>query len=298
MRRRFFLIYNPAAGRDRRLFLETVVRHMETAGATIVRCQGTSADAARAEASAAARSGQFDAVVAAGGDGTIRQAAIAVRETACPLGALMIGTGNVLAHELDLPRTPAEIAAMLMRGPAIELELGVANGEPFLLMVGAGFDGRVIGHLNQSLKQRFARAAFGPATFSALRAPLDRLHVDVDGTTHACAWIIVTNAARYGGSFQLTQRTSLRERGLVAILFHARTRAELVAQAVALSRGQLDQRAVRDPGWVTMQACTRARITAAHGVPVQIDGDSFGTTPLDIGVGGGQVHLIVPEVRK
>lgn len=293
MRRRFFLIYNPAAGRDRRLFLEAVVGHLEAGGAAITRCSGTTAEAARAEAVDATRSGKFDAIVAAGGDGTIRQAAIAVLGTNCPLGAVMIGTGNVLANELGLPRAPGRIADMLLNGPTIDLALAEANGEPFLLMAGAGFDGRVIGRLNQSLKQRFARAAFGPAAMSALRAPLDRLQVVLDGTMHSCAWAIVTSASRYGGNFRLTARTSVRERGLVAVLFHARTRAELVAQAVALSRGQLDTRAAHDPTWVSMHACTRARITAAQPVPVQIDGDAFGATPLVVTAGAGRVRLIV-----
>lgn len=293
MRRRFFLIYNPAAGRDRRLFLDTVVGHLEAAGAVITCCSGNSAELARRETADAARSGQFDAIVAAGGDGTVRQAAIAVLGTACPLGAVMIGTGNVLANELGLPRAPASIANMLINGPTIDIGLAEANGEPFLLMAGAGFDGRIIGRLNQILKQRFARAAFGPATLSALRRPLDRLHVDLDGASHTCAWAIVTSASRYGGNFRLTARTSMRERGLVAVLFHARSRAELVAQTVALARGTLDARAETDPTWVSMHVCRHARITADQPVPVQIDGDAFGDTPLDVREGAGRIALIV-----
>jgi diacylglycerol kinase (ATP) len=294
MRRRFFLIYNPSAGRDRRLYIEAVVDALLEAGAEVVRSEAIGTDAARVAATTAASSGDYDALITAGGDGTVRQAAMAAIGTSCPVGAVMMGTGNVLAHELGLPRAPQAIAAMLRDGSTVDIDLSSANGEPFLLMAGAGFDGRIVANLNQSFKQRFARAAYGPATLAALRAPLDRLHVTIDGTIHSCAWAIVTSATRYGGAFQLTRRTSIRAPGLVAMLFRPRTRAELVAQAVALARGDLDRRAALDPDWVTAIPCAAADIRADTPVPAQIDGDQFGTTPLQIRAGAGRVALIVP----
>ncbi len=294
MRRRFFLVYNPSAGRDRRLYIDAVVASLEQAGATVDRCRSIGVEAARTETSAAARSGAYDAIIAAGGDGTVRQAAIAVLGSTCPVGAVMMGTGNVLAHELGLPRAPPAVASVLCHSPTVDIELASANGEPFLLMAGAGFDGRIVGKLNQTLKQRFARAAYGPATLGALRAPLDRLRVTIDGVDHACAWAVVTSATRYGGAFRLTRRTSLRTPGLVAMLFRPRTRAELIAQAIALARGHLDARADLDPEWVTAIDCTAADVRADIPVPAQIDGDTFGTTPVQIRTGAGRVSLIVP----
>ena len=63
----------------------------------------------------AAESGSYDAIVAAGGDGTIRHAAAALIGTDMALGIIPVGTGNVLAHEIGLARTPAAIARMLLR---------------------------------------------------------------------------------------------------------------------------------------------------------------------------------------
>ena len=294
MRRRFFLIYNPSAGRDRRQYIEAVVAAMTACGAEVVHCQGASVEAARGEAAEAARSGTYDALVAAGGDGTVRQAAIAALGTSCPVGAVMMGTGNVLAHELGLPRAPEAVADMLQAGPAIDIDLAIANGEPFLLMASAGFDGRIVAGLNQTLKQRFARAAYGPTTLRALRAPLDRLRVMIDGTTHDCAWVIVTSASRYGGAFRLTRQTSIHTPGLVAMLFRPRTRVELIAQTIALARGDLDRRAALDPDWVTAIPCREAHITSEAPAPTQIDGDASGMTPLHVRAGAERVSLIVP----
>ena len=38
-------------------------------------------------------------------------------------------------------------------------------------------------------------------------------------------------------------------------------------------------------------------ITAHHPVPIQIDGDTFGTTPVEVDAGTGEVRLIVPRLH-
>ena len=45
---------------------------------------------------------------------------------------------------------------------------------------------------------------------------------------------------------------------------------------------------------VEMLACSRATVTAHHPVPIQIDGDAFGTTPIEVDAGTSEVRLIVP----
>lgn len=287
-------MYNPAAGAARGSVVEQVERALLAGGGSVARATATTVAAAAVEALSAARSGAFDALVAAGGDGTVRQAAIATLGTPCAVGAIMIGTGNVLAHELGLPRQPQAIAAMLREGPAIPIELGRANGTPFLLMAGAGLDGRIIARLHQPLKRWIGKAAFAPATLAALAGPLDQIAVQIDGRVRVCTWAIVTNAGRYGSTFRLTSAVSLRTPGMAALLFKARSRAELAAQVIALAFGRLDARAALDPEWVAIYPCTQVRIEAEPPTALQIDGDLFGMTPVDITRDGGQIAMIVP----
>ena len=294
MRRRFFLMYNSGAGAARGESVARLERALIAGGGSVLRGTAATVETARAEAAAAAQSGDFDAIIAAGGDGTVRQAAIAALGTSCCVGAMMIGTGNVLAHELGLPRHPEAIAAMLRDGPAIPLELGRANGAPFLLMAGAGLDGRIIKRLHQPLKRWTGKAAFGPAGLAALAEPLDRISVEIDGLTHQCAWAIVTNAAHYGSSFRLTSSVSLKTSGLAAVLFRARNRRDLAAQMAALAMGRVDDRAAWDTDWVSIHPCTHVRLWADPATAVQVDGDAFGTTPVDISNDGGRISMIVP----
>jgi diacylglycerol kinase family enzyme len=44
-----------------------------------------------------------------------------------------------------------------------------------------------------------------------------------------------------------------------------------------------------------MLACSRVLVTSHRPVPVQIDGDTFGATPVEVDAGRAELRLIVPE---
>jgi YegS/Rv2252/BmrU family lipid kinase len=299
MRRRFYLVYNPVAGRSRAAALERVVRELEAAKAEVVHCTATSSEAARADCVAAARSGQFDALVAAGGDGTIRQVAAAVRDSGQALGVIPLGTGNVLSHELALPRRRAKlIAEMLLNGPVEHVDMATANGEPFLLMAGAGFDGRIVAGLDHGIKNWLGKTAYVMPTLRTLARPLDLLRVTIDGQSTTATWVVVTNARHFGGGFVITPGMHLRQSGLQAIVFRSRSRTHLIGQLIAIATGRHASKAASGADDVGFIDCERVDVDADAPVPAQIDGDDFGTTPLSIRRGGGRVAVIVPSPDK
>jgi diacylglycerol kinase family enzyme len=293
MRRRFFLIANPGAGLTGSPLLDAVANMLLSAGAELTLTQPGDIDTARRQVREAAASARFDAILAAGGDGTIRQVAAALIGTDTPLGIVPVGTGNVLAHEIGLAPEARAIADMLLAGPVIQAVCARANDEPFLLMAGAGFDGRVIAALDHRLKSHVGKAAYAGPMLGALAHPVDTLIVSIDGTDHEASWAVISNVRHYGGNFVMARRTGIRERGLQAILFKARNRGELVSQLMALAMGMLDERSARHRD-VKMLPCLRARVTAQKPVPTQIDGDAFGSTPLEIEAGAADLRLIVP----
>jgi diacylglycerol kinase (ATP) len=293
MRRRFFLITNPGAGLTGSPLLDAVANILLGAGAELTLTQPRDIDTARRQVREAAASARFDAILAAGGDGTIRQVAACLIGTDAPLGIVPVGTGNVLAHEIGLSPEARAIADTLLGGPVIQAVCARANDEPFLLMAGAGFDGRVIAALDHRLKSHVGKAAYAGPMIGALAHPVDTLTVAVDGREHEASWAVISNVRHYGGNFVMARRTGISERGLQAILFKARNRGELVGQLMALAMGALDERSLRHRD-VVMLPCVRARVTAQKPVPTQIDGDAFGSTPLEIEAGAADLRLIVP----
>jgi diacylglycerol kinase (ATP) len=298
MRQRFFLMENPAAGIAGSPLVEDVVRELARQGASITRARGSDIAAARDAAREAAAEGKYDAIVAAGGDGTIRHIAAALLGSEASLGIIPVGTGNVLAHEIGLAATAGAVASMLREGPAVRMACAHANGEPFLLMVGVGFDARVVAALDQRLKSRIGKAAYAGPLLSAMIRPADRLVVEVDGHAHSATWAVIANSRHYGGRFMLAPRAGIHQRGLQAVLFKTHSRSVLLGQLLGLlAKGRLEPGGRRGNEVETLM-CSRVTVTAHHPVPMQIDGDVFGATPVEIDAGSQELRLIVPTARS
>lgn len=293
MRRRFALVFNSAAGSSHPRLLDRVLARLAVAGASVEKLETSSAADATNKVRKAAEAMTFDAVIAAGGDGTIRSVASGAAGTNLAVGIVPLGTGNVMKYEIGLRTGAASIAETLLNGPEINIRGGLVNGAPFFLMAGAGFDGGIVANLNQRIKRRLGRLAYAEPLFSALAKPPRMFDVEVDGAGYDVSWAIVSNASRYGGSFVLTRDTSIEREGLVAILVMGASRGEVLKAAFALGLGRLAHPATRPKGIVVLPA-TRVVMGRHIYVPLEVDGDEAGMTPVEITAEGPKVRLIVP----
>ena len=107
----------------------------------------------------------------AGGDGTITACVGGVAGSGIPLGVLPCGTGNLLARNLALPLSLDEALTVALTGSDRRLDVGTANGRPFVVMAGIGFDAELLGGTSEELKKHMGWAAY---VLSALRHLGDR----------------------------------------------------------------------------------------------------------------------------
>jgi diacylglycerol kinase (ATP) len=124
MRRVLFFI-NPLLmnRRGRRAAVERMADFLRSQGCEVETQDTLSAHSAGEQAQEAVASG-FDTIFVCGGDGTIFQVIQGVAGSDVALGVIPFGTGNVLAHNLRLPRDP--MAALLAQrdAPAVSIPLG------------------------------------------------------------------------------------------------------------------------------------------------------------------------------
>ena len=145
-------------------------------------------------------------VVAAGGDGTLRDVASAVAGTGVPLGVLPGGTANVFAREMGIPAAPAAAAWALIEGVERPMDLGrvtLPDGRfaRFVIAAGLGLDGAILAATPAGLKRRFGPLAIAAATLVVAPGWRTRLvGVSVDGRLEweGPAWqLIVGNTRLY-----------------------------------------------------------------------------------------------------
>lgn len=117
-------------------------------------------------------------VLAAGGDGTVRAVAEALRDSAVPIALLPSGTGNLLARNLDLSLSNLEASvATAFTGVDRAIDLGIAEitrpdesteSHVFLVMAGLGLDAKMIALTNSKLKKAVGWLAYVDAGVRAL----------------------------------------------------------------------------------------------------------------------------------
>jgi diacylglycerol kinase (ATP) len=288
-RRRFLIIHNPIAGRNRIGLVHDVVHRLEEAGAIadFLSLTGTASDEI-----IDARIDSYDAIVASGGDGTARSIATLLRGHDAPLALIPLGTGNVLAAELGLPRDAGAIAHMLLHGPVVRLSTATVNGSPFLLMIGVGFDGQVIARLPLALKQRVGRIAFGWPVIATLARKPRLFSATIDGQTHDASWLVVANAARYGGPFTLSRRTHVLSAGFNVVISRATSRRQRFSELFHLLTGRLEQ-----AGTIEMRPARAVDIRDAEALAVQVDGEPLTSTSYRIEADVSGTAMIVPARR-
>lgn len=118
-----------------------------------------------------------DMVIAAGGDGTVRAVAAALRGTETSLAIIPVGTGNLLARNLSLPLDVPEAIDTAFSGRDTTIDvctalLALPNGESeeidFVVMAGVGIDAQMIAHTDDDLKKRIGFLAYGVAIAKSL----------------------------------------------------------------------------------------------------------------------------------
>jgi len=144
----------------------------------------------------------FTNIVAAGGDGTIREAAEPLIGKSAALGILPLGSGNGLARNLYIPlRQEAALKGLLEWEPR-KIDVGLANGRPFFCAAGVGLDAEVARIFNTRLGGR--RGIFPYVYHSALAffrySPL-RTVVNINGRRLEFSPMVtaVLNGRQYGG---------------------------------------------------------------------------------------------------
>lgn len=287
-RTRLLIIHNPRAGGTARRRYQACLATLREAGASFEIVEPPSAGGGTQAASAAAASDRFDAVVAAGGDGTVHAVAVGLVGTSTPLGIIPTGTADVYARELDLPRSPSDLAHLLLHGNARPIPVGEVNGQPFLFVVGVGLDAQAVRVFEASGSRRLGRLGLVWPALNALLTARSTLRVKTENSDDEAEWVIVTRAKRYAAGLMLAPHADLHHSKFYVLRMKGNSIARL-GQLSALAIGQ----ARYAPG-VTLEATDWVAIEGDVSTPVQVDGDVSGQLPLSVRTHDSELRVILP----
>ena len=284
------------AGPNRRR-VEALVSALRALGAT-PRIVWDGAERAGAFADAAVMRG-CRVVIAAGGDGTVAQV-INELPAAVPLAVLPLGNENLLAGALGFALEPAALARAVVdcRTRAVDLGRASAPGRTrlFALMLSAGFDAAVVHRVaawrtTDSGLRRVRRVSYlVPIVGSVLGYAHAPVRLASDTATVEGTHCVIANVPAYALGMKLTPAARADDGRLDWLMLERPGVLPLAAYGWAAYRGRHLAR-----GDVMAGQATRVTLRAVTPVPVQVDGDPWGTTPVDIEVLPGALTLVAPR---
>ncbi len=239
-------------------------------------------------------------LVACGGDGTLHTllqplAAAAARGQPIPLLGVAPpwGTANIMAHALGCPASARAAAQWLQRAwkqGGRRLPLGTADTSSgrryFLALAGVGYDAALVAGMDEAVKLRWGKLAFGAHALTRWReyfpAPLALTYA---GVTCSADGLLFSLTRFYAGRLRLGPLPP-GERVLALALTGAPRLLPL--QALALLSVGLQ----RAPG--VRRLAAEALSVATAGRPLQLDGEAAGVTPVRLGLEREGLRFLAP----
>ncbi len=290
------VISNPTAGSHAVHRLDTVLAILRDAGVELEMCATTGPGHAT-EILKDADLSMFDAVIAAGGDGTLNEVVkglVGRAEPFPPVGVVPLGTANVVARECGIPlRDDTAVAQIILTANPVPIHVATANDNILVQMAGVGFDARIVAGISLGLKKRFGAFAYAWQSLVEFMGNPQRTYtVRANGEAYEAASLIVANGKHYAGSFITSADARLTEPSLHFCLFEGRRRLDLLRYGWGLLRGTL----ARFPD-VQIIRCKAARVESVLPIgrePIQCDGDVAGALPLDVRLHPKTVAILMP----
>lgn len=229
-------------------------------------------------------------LVGAGGDGTADD--LINRFPGLPLAVLPLGTENLLAKYLKVPRSGKFVADMIAAGHTRHFDLATIGERRFALMAGFGFDADIVHRLHEQRGGHITHLSYiGPIfqVFRRYRFPEMRFFVDDATTPLKASLAMIVNLPSYAMGLPLAANADGHDGLLDIRLFRPRSRRQLVSMLLSVVRRCHENR----PDVECIRA-TSVRIECDEPVPVQVDGDPAGTAPTEVRVLPSALKAFVP----
>jgi YegS/Rv2252/BmrU family lipid kinase len=235
-----------------------------------------------------------DLVGVYGGDGTVTEVASGLAEGGPPMLILPGGTGNALAEDLGIPNALADAAALAVgdAGEIRRVDLGRSGDRWFILRLTMGFEAEMVAAATREMKDRYGWLAYALTGLQTLASPpMARYSMTVDGRAVECEGLaaIVANSASIGmAGTQLTSGVDVSDGMLDLIVVENPDLAGWLGSAADAAQGT-------QPRMLNHWSGKEIHVEASPVQAVLADGESAGTSPLDVAVAPGAIGVVVPR---
>ncbi|HVV91013.1 MAG TPA: diacylglycerol kinase family protein [Solirubrobacterales bacterium] len=284
------LLVNPSSGGGRALKLLPRVEAVLDARRVPFRVVRTrSLDDGVAQALRAVDAGELPVVVS--GDGMVGAVGGAMAGSETPLGIVPVGRGNDLARVLGIPTDPEAAIEIVLAGNGRAIDVGEANGRPFLGIASVGFDSEANRIANEA---RFVRGNL-VYLYAALRAMAGwrsaRFTIAIGDERERMEGydVVVANNSCYGGGMFIAPDAELDDGKFDVVKIADMGKLRALYNLSKVFKGTH----VRIPE-VDVVRASRLSLSASRPFAVYADGEHLTDLPADLRVIPRALRVLVP----
>lgn len=288
MSNRTCIILNPAAKGERARRLTNKLRDLlPEAVLKVTRCAGD----AEALAERAVQQG-YDCVVAAGGDGTLNEVVNGIAEHDVALGVLPVGTVNVFAMEMGIPFRVEDAARVVKEGRERLIDLAQANDQWFIQLAGVGLDAQIVRDTEWESKKTFGPLSyvFTLTELAGRKPPRLKIKDEERGEIEG-SFVLVGNGKFYGGPFKIFPDGEIDDGLLDVCVFKRVSHIDMLRYFRGILVGR--HTFYKDVEYFHSKS---VRVWSDDpSVPVEVDGELYGTAPVSFQAHSRKLRVIVPD---
>jgi diacylglycerol kinase (ATP) len=288
-KRKLCIIFNPGAKGEKAALQEAELRDLVGEAPILT---ATEAEMIQASAAAAVQDG-YDPIIAAGGDGTVNAVVNGIAGADVTLGVLPVGTMNVFAYEVGIRSNQLRKSwEMLQEGEPKMVDLALANRRYFVQLAGVGLDALTVQETNSRMRKTIGPVSYVFAAAQAIGRPAPMIGLQfADGSESSGCFVLIGNGRFYGGPIALF-RDARNDDGLLDILiFKHQTYLDILRYL----QGILIGNHIEMPD-IEYRQTPSLRVLSDPTVPLELDGDVAGSTPVEFRIARDQLRVIAVAV--
>ena len=235
----------------------------------------------------------YDAVYAAGGDGTVNDVATGLVGDDIPLGVIPLGTGNGFARGLNIPLDQKSLIEMLLQNKTTRIDAGKISNRFFFATAGIGFDAKIAYDINKAHKINKTLTTYfflGIKNYFFNRPENLTLIFDGKEMDRKVFGITIANSSQYGGGAVIAPQANLKSGKLIAVLIPKINVFNAIPAVKKLFNGS-----VNDLNQLEFVEFKSLKIKRKKTGLYHVDGETYrGTATLNVTLIPSSLKVIVP----
>jgi YegS/Rv2252/BmrU family lipid kinase len=231
----------------------------------------------------------YNEVIVVGGDGSLVEAVNGLGKKDVVLGIVPVGTGNDFARTLLGSTSPDEMMEKIRVGNHKVVDTGSVNGRSFINVTGFGIDSYILENMIK-VKRFFggSLAYFISTVYTLFKYKSKHVKISINGSNFDRDIMLaaISNGKYFGGGMKISPNAEVDDGLFELVLVSKMNKPKFLVLFTKVYKGM--HLGVAE---VEVFKSNRIQIESQESIPINVDGNLYGSTPIDVEVSDKKIKM-------